>query len=61
MLTPTERDLIGRAMEVEGPNGILSCLYCGADNGQNEPPEDDAIRHEPDCEGVSALVLTDPA
>jgi hypothetical protein len=42
-------------MEVEAEDGILRCLYCGADNGENDPPEDDAIKHEPDCEAVAAL------
>lgn len=49
----TAEDLIRIGMAIEADHGgFLRCIYCGATNAENDPPEDDDIEHEADCDGA---------
>lgn len=42
-------DILSVPLEEVLPGGFLRCLYCDADNCNNDPPEDDEIVHNKYC------------
>ena len=51
--------LLSVGIEDEVAGGFLECRYCGKSNMENDPPEDDAVKHTDDCAGKAAYDLLD--